>query len=360
MSGSLILLHLAGAVALLIWATRMVRTGVERAHGAALRRVLNGAANNPLKAAVTGLGAAVMLQSSAAVALLVSGFAAGGMIAFPVGLAMVLGADLGSALVARILSFDLSWLAPICLVAGVGSFLASERRTVRQTGRILVGLGLVLLALRLIGTASAPLRESEALPLFLSFLSRDPAIAFLAAALFTWLVHSSVAVVLMLMAMAAQNVIPVPLALVFMLGANLGGAAIVATLTRNAPPETRPIATGNLLLRGVFAGVGLIALTMFDIPAAWFGFTPDGQIANAHLAFNALLLVLGLPFIGPVSALCSRMQPAPLSAPEDVRSGQGLVARPVGDRSAQPGARQCHARGAAHERNRRNHAASGF
>ncbi|MEP3276882.1 MAG: Na/Pi symporter, partial [Stappiaceae bacterium] len=185
MSGSLILLHLAGAVALLIWATRMVRTGVERAHGATLRRVLQGASGHPAKAAGTGFGAAVMLQSSAAVALLVTGFAAGGKIGLPIGLAMVLGADLGSALVVRVLSFDLSWLAPICLVGGVVSFLASESRTVRQTGRILVGLGLLLLALRLIGTASVPLRESESLPLFLSFLARDPAIAFLVAALFT-------------------------------------------------------------------------------------------------------------------------------------------------------------------------------
>ena len=113
MTVSLMLLHLAGAVTLLLFAVRMVRTGVERAHGAGLRRAIGRARTGAVKSAAIGVGAAVVLQSSTAVAILGAGFAASGMLPLSVGLALMLGADLGSALVVRILSFDISWLMPM-------------------------------------------------------------------------------------------------------------------------------------------------------------------------------------------------------------------------------------------------------
>ena len=93
------LISLAGATMLLLYAVRMVRTGIERSYGASFQRVMTGQ-RSYAQASMVGLTMAVVLQSSAAVALLTSGFAAGGMLAFPTGLAMVLGGDLGSALIA--------------------------------------------------------------------------------------------------------------------------------------------------------------------------------------------------------------------------------------------------------------------
>lgn len=124
---SLMLLYLAGAVTLLLWAVRMVRTGVERAYGAALRRIIGRAAAGRLRAAATGALVAVVLQSSTAVAVLSGGFAAAGMLALPVGLALMLGADLGSAAVIQLLSLNLSWLMPACLTLGGWMFLKGGR-----------------------------------------------------------------------------------------------------------------------------------------------------------------------------------------------------------------------------------------
>jgi phosphate:Na+ symporter len=115
---SLILLHLAGATMLLLWAVRMVRTGVERAHGAVLKNALRNARGGKMKAAGAGAMLAVVLQSSTAVAILASGFAASGILTVSTGIAILLGADLGSALVVQVLSFDLSWLVPVLIVAG--------------------------------------------------------------------------------------------------------------------------------------------------------------------------------------------------------------------------------------------------
>src|SRR5690606_16225093 len=137
MSGSIFFLHMAGAVALLLWATRMVRTGVERAYGELLRQRLRRALGNPFLAATTGLLLAVALQSSTAVTLLIGSFAGLGMVTGLSGILAVRGAEVGSALVVKILSFDLTLLVPICLVVGTSIFLATERRQWRQAGRIL-------------------------------------------------------------------------------------------------------------------------------------------------------------------------------------------------------------------------------
>ena len=136
----LLLLHLAGAVTLLLWAVRMVRTGVERSQEPALRRALRESRSGRLRAAAIGAGIAVLLQSSTAVALLAAGFAGSGALTVPTGLALMLGADFGSALVVQILSIDLNWLVPLLLIGGGILFFKGTNRDLRQLGRVLIGV----------------------------------------------------------------------------------------------------------------------------------------------------------------------------------------------------------------------------
>ena len=93
MSGSVVLLHLAGAIALLLWATRMVRTGVERAYGDVLRHRLRATMRNPFMAVLTGCALSITLQSSTAVTLLVGSFAGAGIVSGMSGQLAVRGAE---------------------------------------------------------------------------------------------------------------------------------------------------------------------------------------------------------------------------------------------------------------------------
>ena len=156
-----LLINVGAAATLLLWAVRMVRTGFERANGNAFRRAIQHSNSNRFKAAGVGLVVSVLLQSSTAVAVLAAGFAASGVIGFIPGMALLLGADLGSALVVQILSIDLSWLMPILLLTGGVLFLKGKTGLIRQIGRIVLGIGMILLSLKLIGEATAPLRESS-------------------------------------------------------------------------------------------------------------------------------------------------------------------------------------------------------
>ena len=295
MSGSLVLLHLAGAVALLLWATRMVRTGVERAYGDLLRQRLRQTMRNPLMAVLTGGALAVALQSSTAVTLLVASFAGSGIVGGMAGQLAVRGAEVGSALVVKILTFDLSLLVPVCIAGGTAIFMATERWVWRQFGRILVGIGLMLLSLELVGRASEPLRESELLPVIVDYFSGDLVTAFLLAGLVTWLFHSSIAAVLLLVTLAGRGFIPSELGIAMVLGVNLGSSVIAPVLTRGALSAVRVVPVGNLLMRGLGSVIVLAAFLAFRPSPALLGEAAADQIVNAHIAFNVLILLAGIP-----------------------------------------------------------------
>ncbi|GAA2843519.1 phosphate:Na+ symporter [Aminobacter aminovorans] len=295
MSGSVVLLHLAGAVALLLFATRMVRTGVERAYGDVLRHKLRNTMRNPILAVLAGTALAIAFQSSTAVTLLVGSFAGAGIVSGIAGQLAVRGAEIGSALVIKILSFDLSLLVPLCLVAGTTMFLATDRRSWQQTGRILVGIGLLVLSLEMVGQASEPLRESKLLPVIIDYFAGDPITAYLLAAIVTWLFHSSIAAVLLIVTLAGRGFVPPELGIVLVLGVNLGSSIIAPLLTRNAEPGVRVVPIGNLLMRGAGSLVMLVAFLWIKPSTAFLGSTGPDQIINAHILFNCIILVAGIP-----------------------------------------------------------------
>ncbi|CAN7695476.1 Na/Pi cotransporter family protein [Mesorhizobium amorphae] len=323
MSGSVVLLHLAGAVALMLFATRLVKTGVERAYGDVLRHRLRATMRNPLMAVLAGCGLSIALQSSTAVTLLVGSFAGAGIVSGMSGQLAVRGAEIGSALVVKLLTFDLSLLVPICLVAGTVMFMATERRDWRQFGRILIGIGLLILSLEMIGQASEPLRQSTLMPVIVNYFSGDPVTAYLLAALITWLFHSSIAAVLLMVTLAGRGFIPPELGIVLVLGVNLGSSIIAPLLTRNAEPGVRVVPIGNLLMRGMGSLVMLILFLTFKPPVAFLGTSVPDQIVHAHILFNVLILLAGLPLAGlvyraseKIVALGTKSEPAALDVIE--------------------------------------------
>ncbi|WP_210877851.1 Na/Pi cotransporter family protein [Roseovarius autotrophicus] len=293
-------LQIAGAAALLIWSVRLVRTGVERAFSAPLRLWLRRSGQSRMLAVLTGTGSAMALQSSTAVAVMVANFVATGAIPAAAGLAMLLGADLGSALVAKLLLVRQSWLVAALLLIGVVMFLRGHQRRVRQGGRILIGLALIFISLDLLRAATAPLIDSPGATAAMAYLARDTLTAFVIGAVFAWVVHSSVAAVLLFVTLVAQGVMPFAAAVALILGANLGGAVIALILTLAARAEARRVVLANLLLRGGGAGLALAALTAFQPPLGWLGASPAAQAIHLHILFNLGLVLLALPLVGLV------------------------------------------------------------
>jgi phosphate:Na+ symporter len=315
MSGQMLLLNLLGGVALLIWATRMVRTGVLRAFGERLRGLIARATRNRVAACAAGVATAATLQSSTAAALLLTSFAERGLIALAPALAVLLGADIGSTLVVQAMSFDPRPVIPALLLAGTLAFMISENAIVKQLGRVAIGLGLMILALGLIVTASQPLRDNWLLIEVLAHLGGEPLLALAIAAILTWLVHSSVAAVLLFISLALAGVLDATLAFTLVLGANIGSGFIPLGVNLRAPSAVRRMLIGNLMFRTLGA---LAALPLVGHAAALLALVdPDvaRQTANAHTLFNLLLAVAFLPLTGPAARLLQQVLPDPLPAP---------------------------------------------
>lgn len=301
----LFLIHVYGAVALLLWSVRLVRTGVERGWIISLRALLRRGAENRWIAAMIGCAAAVLLQSSTAVAILTTNFVTSGTLSSAQALAMMLGSDVGSAIVAQLLTTRAFWLVPALLIPGVFLFSKGQQRNARMLGRILIGLALIFVSLSMLREATEPLRHSPLLVNGMKYLGSDPMTAFVIGAGLAWMMHSSVAAVLLFITLAAQDLLSMSGGVAMMLGANFGGAALAFTLTLDAELTARRVIVANVIMRGGGALITLLMIVLLTPSFEAIGASPAQQILNLHLIFNLALALLSLPLIKPILKVVS-------------------------------------------------------
>jgi phosphate:Na+ symporter len=305
------LLNLLASVALLVWGTHIVRTGVLRVFGSDLRRVLSKSVSTRGSAFLAGLGVTGLVQSSSATALITSSFVSQNLIALPAALAIMLGADVGSALLAQVFSLDLSWLSPLLIFFGVIFFLSRRNSKAGQLGRVAIGLGLMLLALQLIMAATRPITEAQGMRVIFGTLSGDPLLDMLIGAAVTVFSFSSLAVVLIAATLAASSVISLPVALCLVLGANLGSGLLAFIVNARLPGSGRRVAAGNL----VFKLAGCVALSIaMPWVIEWLPrVDPDvrRQVVHFHVLFNVLLAIVFLGFTHRIAAFVERWLPIP-------------------------------------------------
>ena len=303
------LLNLLASVALLVWGTHIVRTGILRVYGASLRRVLSKSVSSRGSAFIAGLGVTSLVQSSSATALITSSFVSQNLIALAPALAIMLGADVGTALMAQVFSLDLSWLSPLAIFFGVVFFLSRKNTKAGQLGRVAIGLGLIILALQLIQAAAKPIVGAAGTKVLFGSLSGDPMLDMLIGAVFAIFSWSSLAVVLLSATLAAASVISVPVAMCLVLGANLGSGLLAVLATFGAAGGGRRVALGNL----VFKIAGCIVFSLF---LAWilqgiahFDTDPRRQVLHFHVLFNLSLAVGFIFFTEPIAALVTKWFP---------------------------------------------------
>ena len=309
MSGTELFASFIGSVALLLWGVRMVRTGMTRAFGQTLRQIVATSTKTWVRAFFAGLGVTGLLQSSTATAVLLSSFTARGLIALPMALVMMLGANIGTTLTAQVFSFDVTWLWTLGIGAGVLLFMAAEGDKIRAVARIGIGFSLMLLSLIHLRSAAEPLGQSALFNSLLTGLAGDPILGFLAATALTWLMHSSLTMVLFVMALASAHALPMPLAFALVLGANVGGALAPLSALFSAPPAGRRVAVGNLVMRLTvalpFLFVLVPALALLKVVSA----NPGQLVLNFHTAFNIIASLAFLPLAGLVAKLVTRFMP---------------------------------------------------
>jgi phosphate:Na+ symporter len=315
MNTTLTLIDLAGAVALLMWGVHMVQTGINRAFGPQLRRALSYALGNRFKAFGAGLGVTAILQSSTATGLMVTSFAAGGLVDLVPALAVMLGANVGTTLIVQALSFNVSSVSFLLVLLGVLMFRQSAVTRTRDLGRVGIGLGLMLIALQHLLTLVTPYEDTPSLRLLLGTVTSEPLIDVLLAAGLTWAAHSSVAVVLLVMALATKGVVPPHAAFALVLGANLG-TAINPLLESGVAgdPAGKRLPVGNLVNRVVGVGLGFALLDWIGPNLVTLDPDPARAVADFHTGFNIVMAALFLPVLTPFARLLTRVLPVRVDA----------------------------------------------
>ncbi len=313
------LLNLLAAIALLVWGTHIVRTDVLRVFGENLRGVLARSFNNRAKAMLAGLGVTSLMQSSTATCLIVASFVGTGLVSTPAALAVMLGADVGSSLMAVVFSFDLSWLSPLLIFVGVVLFIPSQGSSSGRIGRALIGLGLITLALQLIVGATKPLTDSPAIRTMLAALPNEILLDIVVGAVLTVLAYSSLAIVLLVATLATTGILPITVALGLVLGANLGSGVLGLLATSRASPQVRRLPLGNLLFKvlGAMLVIPFLPRLLDQLPH-WLG-SVHHQVVGFHLGFNLCMAVLCVGFTGVLGRWVERWLPERASDPNSLK-----------------------------------------
>ncbi|MGH1399452.1 MAG: Na/Pi cotransporter family protein, partial [Alphaproteobacteria bacterium] len=285
--------------------------GFTRAYGTSLRKALLKGTSNRFIACLSGILVTMVVQSSTATTLLLISFVKNSAIPLAAALAVVIGTDIATTIIAQLLIFDLSWLSPTFLIIGILGHMANEHGgRKRHIARAIIGLGLMLLSLSLIKNAAAPLTQSETLRLVLGPLHNDPAIAIIVAALLTWAMHSSLAAVLFFAALASSGIIDLDLGLLLIIGANIGGAFIAFAVTFKDGTTARRITTGNIMMRLTTSALLLIFLPQIKDLMLGYDFETARHLINFHVGFSIALAILFIPTVTIVAKICEAALPA--------------------------------------------------
>lgn len=303
------LISLLGEAALLLWGAHMVQSGVMRAFGGELRRVLSLALGDRIRGFLAGIGVTAALQSSTAVGLMAAAFTADGAVALTPALGLMLGAGVGSAVIVQAFSFDLSFVFPLFIFAGLIAFRVGQGSRTRDLGRVGIGLGIMLLSLKLLVATANPGGASSGMQGLISQITGDAVFDILLAAIAAWAAHSSVAIVLVIMSLAGSGVVTPEAAMALVLGANLGSAINPVLETGGQDRARLRLPVANLAMRLVAC---IVVTPFLPVIAAWMGrfaLGPEHLAANFHLAFNLGLAVVFLPLLTPVTRLARRFLP---------------------------------------------------
>jgi phosphate:Na+ symporter len=283
------LLNLLAGVSLLVWGTHIVRTAILRMYGGNLRRVLRRSVSKRSSAFFAGLGVTGLIQSSTATALIVASFAGQGLIGTAPALAVMLGADVGTAVVTVLLSFDLSWLAPLLIFSGIVLYLSSQASAAGRFGRILIGLGLIMFALQWIAVATHPIVQAAGVKVIFASLTGD---------------------VLLVATLASLHVIATPVALGLVLGANLGSGVLGMLSTLRATPEARRVTLGNFLFKLIGCVLAVPLAGHLDEWIGGIGLDGAREVVLFHLGFNVVLALLLLFWTERIASVAERLLPA--------------------------------------------------
>ena len=302
---------IAAGLVLFLTGIDLLASGFEAIAAKRAKELITRFTKSPLSGVGTGAVACTVLDSSSVTIIMVIAMIEGGLMSFQQALGVVMGANIGTTVGSQIIAFEIHRYAPIAMAFGLGFRLMGKTERQKRVGNMILGFGLLFFGLDYLGKATAPVKDELGWMEWLASLGEQPLKGAAVGCVFTLVIQSSSATVGTAIALAAEGLIPLSTGIAVMLGSEIGTVSDTLLATIGRSREAVRTAAFHL-----FFNVSTVMLGLATIP--WLTefariLTPGGtvarHIANAHVVFNVLGVLLFIGFVPMASRVLCRMIP---------------------------------------------------
>jgi phosphate:Na+ symporter len=290
-------LPVLGGLGLFLYGMNIMGTGLEKAAGEKLKRLIEILTNNRLMGVLVGTLVTMIMQSSSATTVMVVGFVNAGLMNLSQAVGVIMGANIGTTITAQLIAFDLADVAPLAVAIGVGIWLTSSKRRFKNLAEILIGFGILFIGMDMMGSGLKPLANN---PVFSNIMTRlnDPFLGVIVGFGLTTLIQSSSASIGLLQTLASLGLIDIKMAFPILFGDNIGTTttALISSVGANRTAKRAAVIHFLFNLIGTLIFVLILRIPIEAIVLKISPYDVKRQIANAHTLFNMINTILLLPF----------------------------------------------------------------
>ncbi len=303
------LFAIIGGLALFMYAMTVLRGVLGKISGSRVTKILEKVSNNPVKGMAAGTAATVMTQSSSITVLTLIGFVNAGLMTFRQSLNVMLGSEIGTTVVAQLISFRIGLSFWPLMAIGFFLHMFAKTEKPKLLGESIFSFGLVFFAMDLMTTYAAPFASDPLFANLIMLFGTSPIIGVLVGTLIAGITQSSAATVGLVIALGRVGAIDLPTGIALILGANIGTCFLELAAGVGATSPAKRTALAQTLINVV----GVIVILPFVGPFASVVQLTDAdlsrQLANAHTLFNVTVSFVLIPLVGGLATLCERLIP---------------------------------------------------
>lgn len=308
-----LLLTLMGGLGLFLFGMTFMSQGLQKAAGAKLRSVLTAVSKNKYIGVLFGAIFTAVIQSSGATTVMVVTFVNAGLMDLTQAVGIIFGANIGTTITAQLVSFNLTAVAPVILFVGVVMFLFMKKPIFKKIGEVIIGFGALFMGISMMTEAMQQLNNYPTVVNALAQLT-NPALAILVGLIITVIVQSSSVTVSILLLMAGQGLVSLPVCFYFILGCNIGSCTPAVMAAMDAKKDAKRAA----LIHVLFNVIGMIVISVILIFAmnpftAFIQAISGGDIkrcvANTDTIYKVFQTLILLPVTNQLIAFVNRVIP---------------------------------------------------
>lgn len=295
-----IIVSLMGGLGLFLLGMKQMSDGLEKAAGAKMRSILEAVTTNRFLGTLVGILFCAVIQSSSATTVMVVSFVNAGMMTLYQAAGVIMGANIGTTVTSQLVSFNLSAYAPVFLFVGVlmTQFVKNDR--VKKIGEVVLGFGVLFMGLSLMSGSMSSLKDSPQVANLLGGLT-SPILGVLMGTVITAIIQSSSVTVSIVLLMAQQGLLELPICFYIILGCNIGACMSAMLASLSGKKDAKRAALIHLFFNIIGTVIMYVTLTVagglvLDIITKISGPDPGRCVANAHTLFKICQVIILLPF----------------------------------------------------------------